>query len=506
MAELTGSRRTKALRKRLSTASAAARRPAVHAGAAAAFAASALAAWLAQQSGYPLTAAILFLLGVTIVGALEGVRGGIIGALAASIVYNFILVEPAFRFSLATLDDYVPLIAFNLAAAASGFIAGRLNDRARAAELATRRVEALLSLSHRLQAAVGLEDVAAGVATFADTQQFGVELYVLRRGLLETLQPQQRHADAARLLLETGGNVAIEANEGALLLSSTGQRAGVLFVERKDRVSALRHGDDLDALANLVSIAVERCLLLEQLAEAELIRKSEEFKTALLSSVSHDLRTPLAAISASASSLDRYGADLPDKAKADMLKMIREQCRRLDRYTTNLLNLGRLQAGLDSARFSECDAIEALASAISHAKELSDGREFVRAIEIPEAVVRADPVMLEQIFYNLLENSVRYSAPASPIHILAERADDRLVVRVKDEGEGIAIEDLERVFDRFYRASDKHSPQATGLGLAIAKGFTEAFGGRIRAERRDDAAGGTIITIEIPMASAGVRR
>ena len=484
---------------------AARRRPAIHIAAAAAFVGAAAGAWLAQQSGFPLTAAIVFLLGVTIVGALEGMRGGLIAAIVASLTYNFFLIEPTFRFSLATLDDYVPLLAFNLAAAASGFLAGRLNDRALAAEQARRGLEALLDFSQTLQAAVDTQEVAIAVGLFAQTQRLEVELHLIHEGEAVALQPRARHADSARKWIERG-ICPVECGSAALLSDSSGGRLGFLFAEASGDSDRLGDWLDLAALANLTSIALERCLLLARLAEAELVRKSEELKSALLSSLSHDLRTPLTAISASATSLARYGDRLAPHAKADMLDMIQEQCQRLNRYTTNLLNLGRLQAGLDTTAFLECDAIEALNSAVSRARELAPERRFVRTGAAGHILVSADPVMLEQVFYNVLENSVRYSDPAGPIQIHAEFAQSRLHIVIRDEGEGIPPADIDRVFDRFHRASDAHAAQATGLGLSIAKGFIDAFGGRIRAERPDDAAGGTLIRIDIPAVAAEARQ
>ena len=157
-----------------------------HATALIVFVAATAAAVFAYQTGRPITSAILYLLGVTVVGALEGAKGGIIGALAASLIYNFFLSEPAFSFSLATLEDYVPLIAFNLSAAASGVLAGRLRDRALAAETATGRVAALLALSQKLQTAVEPTDVLDAVGGFAGEGRVAARTVSLRGGLART--------------------------------------------------------------------------------------------------------------------------------------------------------------------------------------------------------------------------------------------------------------------------------------------------------------------------------
>jgi two-component system sensor histidine kinase KdpD len=479
---------------------AATRHPLVHVAAVAAFMAAAAGSAVAQNADRPITAAIVFLLGVTVAGALEGVWGGLIAALAASVAYNFFLIEPTFRFSLATLEDYVPIIAFNVSAAASGLVTGRLRDRARAAERATRRVSSLLDLSERLQAAVSLPDVAAAIRTFVG-RGGEVELHVACGPDLDPVEPEPRHAALAGTVFAQGRPALRDGHRLASLLSSDAA-FGVLVLAWVDGSQRDLSDEDLGALVNLVSLATERCLLLQRLADAELVRKSEEFKTALLSSVSHDMRTPLSAISASASSLAQYGGDLDDSAKADMLNTIQEQCRRLNRYTTKLLSLGRLQAGLDRDRFTACDALEVLGTAIGLVRGLGSGHDIVKKIEPAEALVKADPVMLEQVFYNILENSVRYSDPGTAITVSAAVRRSRLLVSIRDVGRGIPVGEFARVFERFYRAGASPGGEGSGLGLAIAKGFTEAFGGRIWAGVPEDAAGGTIVTVELPLADA----
>ena len=476
------------------------RRPLVHVAALLALVLTAAASTILHETGRPISSAIMLLLGVSLVGALEGIWGGLVAAVFASLAYNFFLIQPAFRFSLASLEDYIPLIAFNVGAVAFGLLTGRLKDRALAAELAGRRIAALLDLSERLQAAVDVTEVAKAVSQVAhpDTR---VEIYVDNRAGLRPLQAETRYADLASELLGRGSDVVATGSATAFLLASRTAPLGVLIAEWTEGSKSGEDEADLGALVNLVAIAIERCLLLARLSEAELIRKSEEFKTTLLSSISHDMRTPLSAISASASSLAQYGGELPEDAKADMLKMIEEQCQRLNRYTTNLLSLGRLQAGLDPARFDVSDALDALGSAIGQARALGSAHKIVKKIEVPGALVRADPVMLEQVFYNVIENSVRYSDPDGPITVSAKLRPGRLLVSIRDVGKGIPFHEFGRIFDRFYRSEGASSPEGSGLGLAIAKGFTEGFGGRIWAALPEDEAGGTVITIELPLAA-----
>lgn len=453
----------------------------------------------AQHAERPISAAIVFIFGVTLVGAMIGLKGGLIAALIASVIYNFFLSDPVYRFSLASIDELAPLLAFNLSAAASGLVAGRLRDRASAAESANQRIKRLLETSERLQHAVKLDQIVPALAASPPMAR-KVELYAIRVGRLEEVAESCEYRDVADDLLNSGRHRLECRGAQAFLLAPSSQAIGILVIAILDP-SLARVDRDQEALVSLVTIAMQRCLLHEQLSDAELIRRSEEFKTTLLSSVSHDMRTPLSAISASASSLSRYGDDLTRETRDDLLKMIGEQCDRLNRYTANLLSLGRLQSGLDPDAFLPCDALEALGRAITRARE-AGARNIVKEFETGDSIVRADPVMLEQIFYNVLENSVRYGSAAGPITVRALSESGVLKVAISDQGPGIPDDEIQHVFNRFYRAKSVSAVEGSGLGLSIAKGFTEAFGGQIAAQSRSSGRGTTII-VSLPLQHQG---
>jgi two-component system sensor histidine kinase KdpD len=456
------------------------------------------AAIAAQRAELPLTAAILYLLGVTLVGGLAGIKGGLAGALAASLIYNFFISDPVFRFSLVSAEEYVPLIGFNLSAAASALLAGRLKERALAAETANRQLKALFDLSQRLQSAVHILQIPAAIEAFARSiGRASPQLYVVKGEELVGVEGEGSGVELARELVTNRLSRLAVDDDLALLLATGAGPVGALVLPLAPGARARQREQDLEAFMNVLSITLERCLLLEQVSEAELIKRSEEFKTALLSSVSHDMRTPLSAISASASSLASY--ELPLEVRDDLLATIREQCERLNRYTTNLLNLGRLQGGLDPQHFTECDALEVLGTAISRARQVAGERGIEKIYGVDSALVRADPVMLEQVFYNVLENAVHYSPERSSIAVAANVEERHLVIDIVDEGPGIAAGDEQRVFNRFYRAQPPSSHEGSGLGLSIAKGFAEAFDGSILARRVDEILGGTRIRIALPL-------
>jgi two-component system sensor histidine kinase KdpD len=459
------------------------------------------AAFIAQSLDRHITSAVVYVLGVTLIGSVAGVRSGLGAAIAASVIYNFFLSQPLFRFSISSADEYVPLIVLNLSAIVSGLLAGRLKDRARAAEEAQRQLRLLLDVSSRLQSAVRVSEISAALGETAEGLTDRLELYVVRDGMLESLGSSISILTATRLL-DVQLAKLVSGNETAFLLSASEQAVGVLILRNSAATGQQRF--DIEALVNLLGIAVERCLLLERLAEAEAVRRSEQFKTSLLSSVSHDMRTPLAAISASASSLTDYGDELPAASRRDLLIVIQTQCARLNRYTTNLLNLGRIQAGFEGTAFAEIDAVEGLGAAISRAREVAHHHVFEKDISLDYALVRGDPVMLEQMFFNILDNAVRYSGDSGRIGVAANVIDRQLVVAITDDGPGVPPSDLGRIFERFYRGGAVLR-DGSGLGLAISKGFAEAFGGLIRAESPVSATGGTRVIIELPLSEQQFR-
>lgn len=437
-----------------------------------------LATW-ASLNERPVTTAILILFGVTLVGAMKGLRAGLAAAILASALYNLLLRNPRFKFNFASAEEFVPLIAFNLSALASALVAGRLRDRAAAAEAARSQIKALFDVSEQLQRAVTIDEIAPAVRGAGVDRLFADFHLVIDHGAANA--NDQQPLPAAK----------------AFRMSGSQGQLGMLYIQPSQSSS----GDDsnLEALTSLISIAVERCLLLQRLGEAELLRRSEDFKTALLSSVSHDLRTPLSAISASASSLRSYGSNFTEEVKSDLLQTIQEQCDRLNRYTSNLLNLGRLQAGLNSGAFVETEVLDTLGLAISRIRCVYHERRIEKLLETQTGVVKADPVMLEQVFYNVLENACRYSPSNSAILVRVNKSEDTLRVQIADEGPGIPLFDRARIFDRFYRSRTSSHQEGSGLGLSIAKGFTEAFGGTISVDTEAAVQGASIIIV-LPLA------
>ena len=455
-----------------------------------------LLTYAAHANGRPITAALVAVFGVMGVGALLGARAGVFAGFAASLTFNLVFTDPTWTFTYSTADDLVPMIALTLSAVGSGVVAGRLRDRAIAAETATGRVGELLRFSEDLQSAVTVLDVEATAQAYLAGSRAIAWLFLERDGELVSPSGSETGREAARDVWFSRIPALTYGSCTAHILKSSEKRFGVLVVENE----ADRSPEDVRLFLPLITLAIQRCQLAEQLNHADLLRRSEQFKTALLSSVSHDLRTPLAAISASASSLIELGAKLDEKTTLDLLTTIQDQCSRLDRFTRNLLNLGRIEGGLDISAMPSVDAIEVLGGTLARIRRLDGGHSISREFTTPSAQVRADESLLEQVFLNILENAIGHTPQGTSIKVGAEISGDELVVAVEDDGEGIPEPERERVFERFHQvAANGRRSSGSGLGLSIAKGFTELFGGSVKAGNAAPPMRGARIEVRLPI-------
>jgi two-component system sensor histidine kinase KdpD len=466
------------------------------------FAAATLLAYLAQEYDRPISATLTYLLGVLLIGAGWGLRPGLIAAISASVIYNFFLSEPVLRFTVSSLDEIVPLIAFNLTAICSGVLAGRLNDRARVAEKVSRELNLLLQLGNQLQQAIDLEGVGSALAEVIGRFGLGsAEVFVTNEGELCPASPSPKfHAVAAAALTDDqwsdGGDLSVQP------LISGGDIFGVLV--HSPPAGRQKAQIDWAAVASLLTIAIERALFFRSAAEREAFKRSEEFKTTLLASVSHDLRTPLAAMTASASSLRSFGEQLSPEERRKMLSVIQEQCARLDRYTSNLLSLAKLENKQVDDGAEIADVADLLGAALAGFRAAYPDHGVSKALATGPALVRGNSALIEQVFINVLENAGRYSAPGSTVGVSLLERDCEVVVSIEDEGRGIAVHELERVFARFYRSPATSDVVGQGLGLSIARGIVERYGGSVRAHSPARERGGTRIDICFPIAEAAI--
>jgi two-component system sensor histidine kinase KdpD len=253
----------------------------------------------------------------------------------------------------------------------------------------------------------------------------------------------------------------------------------------------------LEALAQQSALALEVDRLSHEAQRREVEIEAERLRSALLSSVSHDLRTPLAAITGAASSLLEQGAPLSEASRRDLLQTIYEEADRLGLHVANLLEMTRLQAGQLTVRKELQPLEETIGSACRRLERQLKGRQVNITLPPGLPLVPADAVLLEHVFFNLIENATKYTPAGSPLEISAHVQGPAVVVEVSDHGPGLGEGEEERIFDKFYRGQARGSSGGAGLGLAICKGVVEAHGGRIWAQNRPD--GGAVFRFTLPL-------
>jgi two-component system sensor histidine kinase KdpD len=274
---------------------------------------------------------------------------------------------------------------------------------------------------------------------------------------------------------------------------------GVLGVRPADAGHYLTHDQrrTLDAFANQVAMAIERARLAEQARQAEILEITDKLQSALLNSISHDLRTPLVSITGALSSLRDESFHLDDASRRSLLDTANEEADRLNRLVGNLLDMTRLEAGAVRVHKEIYDVQDLVGSAL----EQLNGRIGKHPINIdisPDLPnVSFDFTLISRVLVNVIDNALKYSGAEAPVEIHAQAANGYLEIAVADRGSGIPKEDLTKIFDKFYRVQRPDNVVGTGLGLAISKGIIVAHGGGMAAENRPD--GGAVITLALPI-------
>ncbi len=402
-----------------------------------------------------LSLATLYLLAVLPVAILWGRAFAFAVSLASVLVFNFFFLPPTLKFTLSGEENWLVFAVFVATGVLVSELATRARRRAREAEQREREAALLAEVS----------------TTLLSGAEVRAELPRIAEAVARILQIR-----AARIALDDAGRPL--AGESALELLAGSRRVGALYVEGE--IDPLASRRFLPALASLLAIAVDRERLSQEALETEALRRSDSLKTALLRTVSHDLRSPLTAIRASLEALESSHLELGDADRENLLHSALVEARRLDRVVRNLLDLSRLQAGAahPDARLRTVEGL--LDQAIRHVAP-PRGRVEVR-LDRDLPLVRVDPLQIEHALANLLENALKFSPADTPVTVQAARENGAVAVRVTDRGPGVHEGDLERIFEPFRHASRAPGREGAGLGLAIAKGFVEANGGSIRAE------------------------
>jgi two-component system sensor histidine kinase KdpD len=450
--------------------------------------------WLLAAAGIPALSAVLvpmredvslasvlllFLLLVVTVATVGGLAPALVAAMVSFLVVNRLFTPPLHKWTIAEAENLLALVVF---LAVAGVVSALVAAAARRSAEATR--------------------AAAEASTLA-----GLAGTVASPDPLPVLVDHLRHAfglAGAALLRKVDGTWQVEAASGQDA-PVTPDDADQVRPLAGDLVLALRGSDlaaedrrVLNAFVAQLAAAIDRRQVGAQAAQAATLAEANELRSALLQAVSHDLRTPLAGIKASASSLRQPDIEWSDADRDEFLRTIEDETDRLTALVGNLLDMSRIQAGAVAPASRAVGLEEVVPAAVAGL----GARGRVVAVDVPETLppVAADPALLERVVANLVENAVAHSPDGSPVRVEAGEVGGRVLIRVIDRGRGIALSERDRVFQPFQRLDDSPSQGAgVGLGLAVARGFTHAMGGELAID--DTPGGGTTMVIELEVAT-----
>lgn len=424
--------------------------------------------------------ALLFLVAVVGVACIGGVASAVIAALTAALLLNYWFMPPIGEFTMSDPDSVLALVVFAVVAATVAAAADRSLRLSRRAARATAEAETMSSLAGSIVR--GDQTIPALLERTRET--FGMDTV--------ELTPE---APGAVSGTESGHRVRGGPDPDLVVAAGPGD-----FLVLRGRTLPSSERRVLAAFAAHVGAAVERARLAEAAAEVEPIKAADRLRTALLRAVSHDLRTPLAGALAAIGSLRAPDVDFSEEDRAELLESAEVSLNRLNRLVENLLDLSRLQAGALSLELRATTLEEVLPAALDSLDLPSTdtpGIDVQNLETVP--ALQADPPLLERVLANLVGNAVRHAPADRPVLVTASALAGRVEVRIADRGPGIAADDRKRAFEPFQRLGDRDNTAGLGLGLALARGLTEAMNGTLTPE--DTPGGGLTMVLSLPVAA-----
>ena len=457
---------------------------------------------------------LVFLTAVVGVAARYGLWPSLLASVVASLCYNFFFLPP-YTFTITDPTNVAAFFFFMLIALLVSNVAARVRVQADTATQRIRTTEQLYAFSRKLAGTATLDDVLWATAYQAALMlKVRVVLLLPQDGKLTVMAgyPPEDQLDDADLAAASWawsndrvagrGSDTLPGAKRLFLPMRTGRGSiGVIGID-DDRTGPLLTPDQrrlLDALVDQGALAIERVLLVEDMDKVKRTMEQDRLRSALLTSISHDLKTPLASVLGAASTMRDLATRLSDREKLDLLATVIDESERLNRFIANLLDMTKLESGAIKPNTALHDLSEIVGSALRRASKILAGHRVSLDLAADLPMVEVDAVLFEQVLFNLLDNAAKYAPADTSIAIRAARDGNWVVLDVRDEGDGIPAAEIEHVFDKFYRVQkgDQVRP-GTGLGLAISRGFIEAMHGRIFAGNRTDRRG-AILTIRLPV-------
>lgn len=447
-----------------------------------------------------------FLCSVILAALWFGRHVGLATALFAFFIYNFYLTEPRNTFGFAGIEDMLTLLVFTSTALLIGTLTGNLHDARERAEAQVRMFSGLFRSSRVMadvrdprealaQLVSGAVEIAARDAAIVERGENGRAVVKQVAGVM----PPQAVIDACvgpRLIPDGAQAWRLQPVEVGVT------RFAVLAWRPLGGPNDAQQDIAVKLLAELASIAIQRAEYVHQQMEMETIAATDKLRTALMSSISHDFRTPLSTIMTSASSLTLYGGQFSEATRADLLASIQEEAERLNRYVGNILDMTRLEGGGVRLREEWIDPAELMEGVAERMQRRLDGRTFSVVAPAAAPAIFVDPLLLEQAVVNVIENALTHTPREAAIRLGADYTNDAVRLWVEDEGPGVAPENLALMFDKFQRLKDARNHEGAGLGLAISKGFAEAMHGQIKAVSPASNGKGLRVEFSFPLQTA----
>jgi two-component system, OmpR family, sensor histidine kinase KdpD len=458
---------------------------------------------------------LVFLTAVVGVAVRYGLWPSLFATVLSSLCYNFFFLPPIYTFTITDPTNIAAFVFFTIVAVVVSHFAARGRSRTVAAHDRVRAVELLYAFSRKLAGVGTLDDVLWATA-YQTALMLKVRVVMLLPEdgsiVVKAGYPPEDILDeadvaAAKWAWQNNrsagrGSDTLPGAKRLFLPMRTGRGAiGIIGID-SDKPGPLLTPDQrrlLDALIDQSALAIERVRLVEDLERAKRTAEADRLRSALLTSISHDLKTPLAAVLGAAGTLRDLSTALSDGEKADLLATVVDEAERLNRFISNLLDMTRLESGAIVPNAAPHDIGEIVGSALRRASKILAHHhvELKLAADLP--MLELDAVLFEQVLFNLLDNAAKYSPDGTTIRIQSWRDEGSVCLQVLDEGDGIPPAELEHIFDKFYRVEKGDQVRAgTGLGLAISRGFVEAMHGTISAANRTDRTG-AVFAIRLPI-------
>jgi two-component system sensor histidine kinase KdpD len=440
--------------------------------------------------------ALLFMLPVLLSTRLWGLAPGILSALISFLTFNYFFTQPYFTLMVHQTQDFLALIVFLIISVVISQLLGQDQESLAAATAREREATRLYELSLALAGLMNDQDILQILAEKICETFYAEKVSVdLHDGLEATTfgcptEPARQASEAS----------ARRPDQVFPLATVRGQLGSVNLWRSAGKLSRAEERL-LNTFTSQGALAIERARLIKTENRATVLEESDRLKTSLLNSVSHELRSPLATIKASISSLRSGMVDWDTEARQELMTGIEEETDHLNQLVGNLLDMSRIETGALNPQRKWNSLSEIVGGVVKRMhQDVQKHRIVVNMADIPPVPV--DYIQMEQVFTNLISNSVKYAPPETEVSITARLKDDQmLLVQVSNEGPHVTESDLPRIFDKFYRVTAAEKITGTGLGLSVCKGIIEAHGGKIWAE---NAPGRFIFNFTLPVTWEGM--